>query len=392
MFIFFLYQSSSQTLLTNYYENEVENGTKCGHDIEICNDYCYKSSYCISSSFDEFVCTKVYYTIPIGILIAILPTILAALVGLCCKNHASPCATITNIISNIFLGIIIGTIPCKYLDIPEIGISIFVSALFLLIYYCFLRINICGGGLECYNSSLYNKDGPEKNICCGVKRRSFDTLQVIKELLSPIVPYNELTTVIDENLMIPPTPHIHAVSYVKVYPRGHIYNDEEYDQEISYETWQEDNLGVYKRQQEKIALYKFNIFYEYEENMFNNIQEAKKKALTLYKKNYLYTEMFTEDRTTGSINEFISIKGNQSSFVNCCNNPLMKTFLYNILMILGYSSIYDLIWRSNIEILNLTSRKLISASNDLRVKQGERDRGSIDFVNDANSIHNQNLL
>ena len=391
MFFLFIFRSLSIYPMPDIYSNDVSNDTKCGYDTEICSGYCYKGSFCISSSFDEFVCTKVYYTIPIGISIALFPTILAAIIGLCCKNYSSMYTLILNMISNIFLGVLIGALSCKYTEIPEIGISIFASVISMLIYYCFVRINICGGGLECYNSSLYNKDGPDKNMCCGIKRRSLDTLKVIKELSSPIVPYNELTTVMDENLMIPPTPHIHAVSYVRIPPRSHVFNDEEYDQEIQYETWQEDNIGVYVRQKRKIAIYNCNIYYEYEDNMNPNIKEAKKKALTLFKKKYLYAETFTENRTSGSINEFMCIKGDSSIFVKIFKNWFIKSLLYNFLMILGYSGIFDLIWHSQVEILNLTSRKLISSSNDLRAKQGERDHGANEFVQDQNPM-NQNLL
>ena len=364
----------------------------CCHN-SICDGFCAETTgmWRCATHTEKFYCIDAYNGILITIAACVFPTVLFWLISLILRTKLFKVVVIMDILTNICLGLSIYGAVCT-VDFIWIGIYPLALGLCFFIMLFFFRCSNMTYNCDCgYGTDMTEEDFKKydnairyaENIdccceCCKTKKgdysscaQSCECLEVLKQLRSPKVTKEDLDTIIFENHVIPPTPQIKVVDFNKG-SKGETIIVKTSNHPVEYATWQEETAipGV---PNDEIVVYKCHSKYIYTEAMKQRMDNAEVDAFNTTEKVSRYKATMDIAETPGFTNRAIAIN-ERTKMVDCCSSCFMVKFFYKFLVLIGYSSIVDLIWLSRTSILEETSIKKIADDDSLRAKCGERDR------------------
>lgn len=387
--------------------NESQNYVICNN--KTCHGECKKDpegdDYCYTELRQLFCTTGIMYPIVIGS--ACVPTLFFMILSCFCKSHVTVCTWITNILINIFTGLLMSIMSCIVIDPAQKQYFAFITlpTIFSILVYSFARFGICSYGPECferdqndgkklfaaiaYQNHQINMetcsclagccDTPEphdpfnpKNIDYYKRDKYYDTLKFLRERKAPIVSLREINDIIEENAIIPPTAQVVAVQFVNTKDGPLVVQKRE--EPITYGSWQE--LSIRQKATGSKIIFKATSTYRYEENLRDELNRAGRAVLDKLPNDTEYKAVYDTCETSGMTRR--ALVGDSCIF-KASKNCLFRT-LYELLFLFGYNGIIEFFWSIGADYVNFHSFKVLSAGNDYRAAAGERDVGYLDPV------------
>ncbi|EAX94151.1 hypothetical protein TVAG_105700 [Trichomonas vaginalis G3] len=376
--------SANETLCGN---QTLPSGYVCCDD-EACPYQCYKlqeynhggsKEVCLSHSQETF-CRHSEYGLFISAGIAILPNIIFVIISLIFSPHTHCMTIFYSLFANIAwssftLGLVCRSfVPPWYLNwILPFAIGLCCIFTIIPVFGC----DICGNKAGCIKDREFLKQKqmlqemtgkkPDAECCglCGTEACS--VTYVLHHISYPKVSSEELRLMHRENMCLPPTPHMYAISF-SYFDKPQTYANSTIG--IQYGSWQENGERI-EIPAKGIVVYDANGEYEYDENMDQKLDSAK---VASFQKMFIYEGCFkvafAETIASGLTTKAVVVE--DSSFGQFCTSTAGKVLWWTT-FVFGYSFIFDTIWQINSTRISFHSRKHIYADKSGKVEYGERD-------------------
>jgi len=376
-------------------KNETCNATECdGHCVSYHLNGIGNVAFCLNDFY-------YYFTSYIGILYLHLLVFAPVFIFIVLSFFGCSSVTRNSICPSVMMSLSFTCIPgviitSKYYEIPtfiiylsEILIYIsFLIGLFSNVYHgCDWGKNyfLSEHNVNVRNKAIIGKYSTVDFENVNVKNIIIDFFDVYNQINSPKVTFTELRTSINENMSIPPNPKM-VLDYIdtEFHTAGTLCKtvDIKYF-DIEYGSWQQEGELPDLSLDGKSGI----IFISYSTISFDDDMGEK-----IFKAQYLADSSFDSSIS----HEYVlypipSVEGltqsvlayDKSCFIDCCTSFFCAKILYRILMMIGYSIIFDhfWLWKVKKDEFNI-SKKVSNSPSKLRVKAGERDN---DFISQVDS-------
>lgn len=342
---------------------------KCIYD----NSTSKVKSHCYRKS-EELFCQRSALGALMSIAIAITPSLLFFLIGLC-RKYRNYYSFLMSLALNMFWASLFLSLSCSFRsNLWTIHIAFWYGygmigiAVILILYY----LNLCNrNGANFFSEKQSavindtNEDTPQRIFCPSFPH--MDAGATYREMNYPIMDNSELVTSIEENATCPPEPKVHWMVTYKSQSDGK-YRTETDFKHLPYGSWQSTGETT-PYSSNSIMVYRCHINYKFDKELQDEIQKYAEENRALHESQGKY-ESWVSNSPRNLVRYAIS--GDNSKFFGCFTSNFNKRF-YMVLAALGYHYIMDIIWTRKVKYIKSELTKTIYHGTDGRAKRGEHD-------------------